>query len=125
MAAAAAEEPCPAVNALRLIQHMGLAEILRQLLILHAAEHIPQPVAVTAHKLMAGIQITIGCHRIILMACTAAGKPLGHARAIGQIHVEVEEEEPLAFPVPLEIKLRQPVILGINLRQHFLCQSIR
>ena len=59
------------------------------------------------------------------MACPAAGKPLGHARAIGQIHIEVEEEEALAFPVPLEIKLRQPVILGINLRQHILRQGIR
>ena len=73
MTAAAAKEPRPAVFALRLVQHMTLAEITRQFLIRHALKDRAKPVPFASDKLMARVQIAVGRHRVIFMARAAAG----------------------------------------------------
>ena len=82
VAAAAAEEPGPAVTAFFLVQHMGFAEIPGQLLILHPIEYIPQLVFFPAYKLMAGIEIAVFRDGEILMARAAARKALRDAGAV-------------------------------------------
>ncbi len=122
--AAGAEEPCPAVPALFLVQHMVVGKLLLNLPVEGAVQYAAHPVAFTANKLVAGINVSIRGHGHVFVAGAAAGEPLPQAGAASQVDHEVEEVEPLAVGTAIQIDLRQPVILRLDGRQIFFLQGI-
>ena len=87
MAAAGAEESRPAVTAFFLVEHMALAEVLREFRIGHAFVEAAQTIALTPHELMAGIEVAVFGHSEVLVTGTTAGQALGYTRAVGKVHI--------------------------------------
>ena len=97
MAAAAAEELGPAVNAFRLAEYMIHTEIMHHLHVLQAFIYIADHIAFTAYELVAWVNIAIRDDGQIFVACSASSESLRQARAFPEIHIEVEEEERSSF----------------------------
>ena len=125
MAAARAEEARPAVAALRLVEHMALAEVLRKLRVRDALVDVAELVALAADELMARIEVAVLRDGNVLMAGTTARQALGDARAVREVHVEVEEPEAPALAVALHVGLGQAVVLLADARQVFLREAER
>ena len=82
VAAARAEEPRPAVATFLLVEHVALAEVLRELRTRDALAERAEAVALAADELMAGIEIAVFRDGEILMARAAARKALRDAGAV-------------------------------------------
>ena len=104
---------------------MGIAEIRRELHALNAREYRAEPVALASDELMAGVEVAVLGDGIVFMPRAAARKAFRDAGSVIEIHVEMEEEEPLPLAYAVQIGLRQAVILLIDARQILLGKAER
>ena len=124
MAAAGAEEFRPAVDAVRFAEDVIHAEIMHHLHIFQTFVHVADHIAFAAHELVAWINVAIRHYGQVLMAGAAAAQTLRQARALPQIHIEMEEEERTTFLFSLDEKVRQAVIFRFHRRQVFLFDGV-
>ena len=82
VAAARAEEAGPAVTALRLVEHMALAEVRRQFRVRDAFINAAEFVALAADKLVARIEVAVFRDSNIFMAGAAARQAFGDTRTV-------------------------------------------
>ena len=117
MAAAGAEEFCPAVHTFRLAEHMVHTEIAHHLHIFESFKDIADHISFTTDKLVARVNISIGHDRQIFMPRSTSAKTLRQAGASPKIHIEMEEKKGISFLFTLDEKLRQFIIFVLHPRQ--------
>ena len=90
-ASPAAIESCPAILTVRPGIDVQPGKLSGQLHVKAVVVQITQLVFLIAHKLVAGIDISIRGDSHVFTSRTASPHPLDDARSLGQIYIEVEE----------------------------------
>ena len=97
MAAAAAEEPCPALAAGRFRHYVGMAEFLHQLWFYNAGIKRAEFKLLTPYKLVAGVNITFRSNGKIFMPGTAASQSFGNAGPVIKRNIKMEKVKRVSF----------------------------